>query len=267
MPIVESKKRNSILGSLALLAGFGAIALSAIDVSGLPTVNAGAWTLPFALALDVGVGALALVAFLLSAKSRRTGTEIPGAALVVAIAAGGIFYFRHRPPPAPVTAPHTAIPATAPAVTTSLPRTPPPKTVLKSPASPAASPSVAQATNAAKGATQQSVAAAAALARQQQLVALQSAKAQFAEAQARVITSLQSGSNYQQAKMRADTADSQLRDARARYSPGDSNLVAASQTALDARDALNQIVAQAMANDPAAVAAKAKLDALTQHQP
>jgi len=259
MPTIESKKRNSILGSIALLAGFGAVALSAIDVPGLPSVNVGRWTLPFALALDLGVGALAIVSLLLAAKSLRTGTELPGAALAVAIAAGGIFYFRHRTPPAP---PSRPTPTAAPGVATPAP----PKAIVKAPAHPAVAPSVSDATTAAKNATRQSAAAAAALARQQQLAALQDAKAQFAQEQARVLTALKADPTYQQAKARNDAADLQLRDARLSFRAGDPNLVATSQTALAARDALNQFVANAIANDPAAAAAKARLDALMQNQ-
>jgi hypothetical protein len=69
---------------------------------------------------------------------------------------------------------------------------------------------------------------------------------------------------YLKLKARNDSADLQLRDARLSYPAGDPNLVAISQAALAAKDALNQYVADAVAKDPDAAAAKAKLDVLTQ---
>jgi hypothetical protein len=258
MPIIESKKRNSILGSLALLIGLGAIALSVFDVPGLPSFSVGPWTLPFAVGLDAGVGVLALISLLLAGKSVRTGTEIPGAALLVAVAAGGIFYFRHRTPPAPPAPPSArqATPATAPATLTNLPKVP-----VNSPTKVPVPSSISNAANAAKNVTQQKVTA---LTQEQQLAALRDARAQFAAAQAKVIDSLKSDPAYIQAKARNDAADLQLRDARLSYRAGDPNLVTTSQAALAARDALNELVADAVAKDPAASAAKAKLDALTQ---
>jgi len=261
MPIVVSKKRNSILGSLALLIGLGAVGLSAIDIGGLPSVNVGPWTLPFALAFDLGVGALAVGSLLLAGKSRRTGTELPLAALVVAVGATAIFYFRHRTPAAPV---KQVTPTMAPVTPVQTP-TVAAKPAAKLPDHPTAVPSVSNTANAAKNVTQQS---AAMLARQQHLSDLRDAKAQFAAAQAQVIQSLQSDPAYQKAKADSDAADEQLRMARLQYQPGDSNLVAFSQTALTARDALNQLIAQAVAKDSTAAAAKARLDAIMQeHQP
>jgi hypothetical protein len=261
MPVIESKKRNSILGSLALLVGLGAIGLSAIDIGGLPPVNVGPWMLPFALALDLGVGALAVISLLLAGKSRRTGTELPMAALVVAVGATAIFYFRHRTPPAPV---KQVTPTMTPATTVQTPAVNA-KLAAKVPDHPIVAPSVSNAASAARNVTEQGTAM---LARQQRASELHNARAQFAAAQAQVIQSLQSDPAYRKAKADSDAADEQLRTARLQYQPGDSNLVAFSQTALKARDALNQLVAQADTKDSTAAAAKAKLDAIMQqHQP
>src|SRR4051794_29194058 len=101
MPAVESKKRNSILGSLALLLATPTIALNYFDFPGLPDVQMGPFTLHFPIAVAVSVTTLAFLSLLLASRSRRTGTEIPLAALLVSATALGLGYFRHRAPPAP----------------------------------------------------------------------------------------------------------------------------------------------------------------------
>lgn len=257
MPIVVSKKRNSILGSIALLLAFGAVAISVFDVAGLPPVNVGPMNLPFAVAFDAGVGALALIALLLAGKSIRTGTEIPGAALVVVLLAGGAYYIRHKTPPAPPVVAHPAPPAQPPVVTQA-----PPKPA-NAPVRPIV-PSVSTAADAAKSAAGK---AATALTRQQQVAAIQDAKAKYAAAQTRVMATMKTDPAYLKAKARYDAADLHLKDARLSYPAGDPNLVSVSQTALQAKDALNQFIADAVAKDPDAAAAKAKLDALTPPNP
>src|SRR5215472_4512559 len=103
MPAVESRRRNSFLGSIALFTGLPALALAWFDFGGLPKVSVGPLELRFVVAISAAGLLVAILSLLLASNSRRTGTEIPLVALVVCAAALGLAHFRHSAPQTPAT--------------------------------------------------------------------------------------------------------------------------------------------------------------------
>ena len=257
MPAVTSKKRNSILGSLALLLATPTIALNYFDFSGLPAVQMGPFTLRFPIAVAVSVVTLAFLSLLLASRSRRTGTEIPIAALLVSGTALGLGYYRHRAPaPAPVVTQKPAAPATAPQV-----KAPPPpaatvhKAAAKSPPPPNASNLANQGKNLANTASDAAL-------RQRNLALLRQAEADYDLARNAVIKSLETDPAYTAAKAESDSTMAELKRARIDNAPGSPALVNASQKALAAKDRLQIIIDTAIAKDPDAARAKDQLDSV-----
>ena len=250
MPAVESRRRNSFLGSIALFTGLPALALAWFDFGGLPKVSVGPFELKFVAALSVAALLLAILSLLLASASRRTGTEIPLVAVLVCGGALGLAHFRHATPAAP----------TPPPAAPSAP-------LAKAPVSPATNlkkidanraPGVAQAVNTAKTTVQTN---AQALQQQQTRAALHQARVNYDAARAIVIKSLESDPAYQRAKSDIDDADAQLKEARATLPPGHPDLARISQGDLAARDKLNQLIDDAMLKDPASRQAITQLNA------
>jgi hypothetical protein len=252
LPAVESRRRNSFLGSIALFTGLPALALAWFDFGGLPKVPVGPFELKFVEAISVAALLLAILSLILASSSRRTGTEIPLVAVLVCGGALGLAHFRHTIPttPAPsppaITAPVPAAKMSAPAVTT------------QNRSNPNHPPVASQAVNGASAAVQ---ANARALQQQQARAALHGAKVKYDAARAAVIKSLDADPAYQSAKSAADDADEQLKEARLTLLPGHPDLVKVSQSDLEARDRLNQLVENAILKDPTARQALAQLTA------
>jgi hypothetical protein len=255
MPAVESRRRNSFLGSLALFTGLPALALAWFDFGGLPKVPVGPFELGFVEAMSAAALLLAILSLVLASSSKRTGTEIPLVAVLVCGGALGLAHFRHKLTPA---APPQAAPAQAAAVQG-----------VAAPAIPGAKkmdpnhppPATAHAVNTAKTTVQSGAAALQQQQQQQARAALRDARARYDAARSAIIQSLQSDATYQNAKADADTADAQLKQARATLPPGHLDLVKISESALQARDRLNQLIETAMLKDPASREAQAQLNA------
>jgi hypothetical protein len=251
MPPVESRKRNSILGSIALLLAPAALALNYFDFSGLPNVNVGPFEMKFTMAATIAIATLAVLSFLLASQSRRTGTEIPFAAILVSAAALAAGYF-HRavpktlPPPAPTTSTPAAI-NSAPARRSAANTRPKP-------------PSLPNAANVGSQARSLANTSSDAVLRQRNLVELRDARAKFDAARAAVIKSLESDPAYIAAKSESDSTLEELKKARAAYPPGNPTLAAASQTALAAHDKLQSLIDSASEKDPTARQAKDRLE-------
>jgi hypothetical protein len=253
MPAVESRRRNSFLGSIALFTGLPALALAWFDFTGFPKVQVGPFELRFVEAIGAAALLLAILSLLLASASKRTGTEIPLAAVVVCAAALGLAHFRHATPappalPAPGSTPPAAK-ASAPA-TTSQSKTPQNR--------PPGATSAVQAVNTAKTVPQTN---AQALQQQQVLAALHQARTNYDDARAAVIKSLETDPAYQNAKSDADAADEQLKQARLTLPPGHPELARMSQDDLKARDKLNQLIDDAMLKDPVSRQAITQLNA------
>lgn len=255
MPAVESKKRNSFLGSIALMLALPVLALNWFGFSGLPGVDVGPYRLRFETAAAVGVTGFAVLAALLAGRSRRTGTEIPVAAVLVGAVALGVGYFKHRAAASSAPAPAAGTPAQVAPVQPAAP--------AKTPAAPAAKQTTAlpNASNIAGKAKSAAEAGTAAVVRQRNLATLAEARKRFEAARAAVVKGLESDPAYARAKAEAEAADAALKDARANYKPGDPNLVRASQEALAARDWVGRMIEAAVAKDAAATQAKLELDA------
>lgn len=250
MPAVESRRRNSFLGSIALFTGLPALALAWFDFSGLPKVPVGPFQLKFVEAISAAALLLGILSLVLASASRRTGTEIPLVAVLACGAALGLAHFRHAMPAAPP--PPPAAPATPAAKVPVSPAT----NLKKS--EPNHAPGAAQAVNNAKSAVQTNTQA---LQQQQTRAALRQARVNYDAARAIVIKSLESDSAYQRAKSDADDADEQLKQARATLPPGNPDLAKISQNDLAARDKLNQLIDDAMLKDPASRQAITQLNA------
>jgi len=252
MPSVQSRKRNSILGSIALLLAPAALALNYFDFSGLPTVNVGPFEMKFTMAATIAIATLAVGSFLLASQSRRTGTEIPFAAILVSAGALAAGYF-HRSVPKPLPPPAPSISAPAPINSTSARRSTA-KTRPKPPSLPNAATVSSQAKSLAN--TSSDV-----VLRQRNLAELRDARAKYDAAHAAVIKALESDPAYIAAKSESDSTLEELKKARATYPPGNPTLAAASRTALAAHDKLQSIIDSAIDKDPTAHQAKDRLDA------
>jgi hypothetical protein len=255
MPAVESKKRNSILGSLALLLAVPAVGLSYFDFPGLPNVEMGPFVLRFPVAVAASVTTLALLSLLLASRSRRTGTEIPLAALMVSTVALGLGLYRHRtpapPPPVEQPAQGVAPAAKSPAA--------PPAAVAKPASKPPVVPNTANLANRGKKAANTATDTAL---RSRNLALLRQAEADYDTARAAVIKSLETDPAYAAAKSEADSTMADLKRARVDYAPGSKPLIEASEKALGARDKLQVLIESAIAKDPDAARARDQLDAV-----
>jgi hypothetical protein len=262
MPAVESRRRNSTLGSIALFTGLPALALAWFDFGGLPKVPVGPFELKFVEAISAAALLLAVLSLLLASASKRTGTEIPLVAILVCGAALGMAHFRHGFTAAPAQRPGTQPPA-APVQTVTARQN---AATTIPPNKPSANPPPATstaATNAARAAAQ-AAQTAQAFRRQQAQAALRDARANYNAARDAIIKSLENDPLYQAVKSRADQADRDLQEARATLPPGNSTLAKNSENALEARDKLTQFVDDAMLNHPDSLAAVQRLQAATE---
>lgn len=251
---IESQKRNSILGGIALLLAVPVVGLNYLTIHGLPDVRVGPFTLSFVTAVTGSTCALALLSLMLSSSSRRTGTELPLAALCISFVALGVGYFRHRPAPPANAA--TPVMATAPQPS---PQTPPAAQVQK-PAVGNKS-AVASGPNAAQKARGAAANAANLTVRQRNLAVLKEAQAQYDQARSAVMKSLESDPNYTAAKAQDDSAQSELKTARANNTPGSPALVTAIQNSLATHARLQSVIDAAIGKDPTARNARDELDA------
>ena len=260
--MVESKRRSSLLGALALLGGIAAAVLIKFNPTGVSSVAMG----PITLSLPVTVGAasllVALIAFLAAASSPRTGTGLPILAVLICGGASLVAYkpdllarFTRpaapppaQPAPAAVQAPAVATPAPQDDVPVNRPKTifdsdypastPDSQTKKDTPApqvnvpeTPAPTPAPPHVDNAA---------------------AIADARSRLEAARKTVQASLASTPDYQAAKSEADAADADLKQARAKNDPGSPELITASQTAMNAHAKVQKLIADALAKDPAA---------------
>lgn len=268
--MVESRRRMSLLGILALVAGAAALVLTKFNPTRFETVPNLPVKLPFALGVAIAAGALALIAFLAAASSPRTGTGIP--LLAILICGGAVLLslkpnlLSRRTAPAPMKP--APSPTTEPSVTTAPPTdnpseahvsklfdmnssssaTPSPKSNLES------SDSSQSATGASETAPK--------VARPDPAAALRSARAKFQAARAGVIQSLESSSAYRSATSEAEDAEAELKKARLAYEPGSPELIAASQAALQAHARVQRLISDALAKDPSAQEAAREMQAV-----
>ena len=268
--MVETRRRTSVLGLLALLAGIVGFGLTRFDASTFPRVTLGSLNLGLAVAICLGALVVAIVAFLAAASSPRTGTGLPMIAVLVCGAAVVLAYYPRLislhakmavppPPPAAVSPTPDATTTTPPAAEN--PDTPRQKTIFDTdypsskvdvPPKPAAvaAPDVPEAAPSAPKPPAVDPAA-----------NIRAAKARLDAAREAAVRSLDSNPGYQAAKAESDQADADLRAARLKYEPGSPELITASQAALRAHGKLQQFVTNAMATNPTSMQAQQELHA------
>jgi hypothetical protein len=247
--MVQSRRRTSLLGLLALIAGAAALVLTRFNPTGIETVPNLPVTLKLPAAAAIVATALALIAFLAAASSRRTATGVPLFAILVGGAALVLAFKPHllTRPSAPAALKPTPAPSVQPSVQASSPadgggehRV---KTIFDSdyPSStPDARPAASR-----SNLPDSSADPAPALARPD------AARANVEAARENVLRSIESTPAYRAAKADADAADADLKKARATYDPGSPDLISASQAALEAHSRLQKLVSDAAAHDPA----------------
>jgi len=245
--MVEPRTRSSVLGSLALLAGIAALLLDWFNFTDLPVLTIGQIHLRMPLVVGAAGLLLALLSVAATACSRRTGTGIPLAAMVICGAAAGMGIYAMRPRSPAVPAAPKAIPApVGPAAKTQLPGKVPKSSVQPAKASRPASMPAADTIG--PSADQRAL--------------LRTARAKLDAARADVIRSLESTGAYQSAAAAADEAENTLRRDRATYPSGSAQLTSAAQSALDAHNKLEHLIEDAMSRDPASIQARNQLDAV-----
>lgn len=258
--MVESRRRRSLLGVIALLAGVAALVLTRFNPTGVTTVPVGPIRLALPVAVAVGALAVALLAFVAAATSPRTGTALPIFAVLVGAGAAVVGYypglFTHAP--SPTVAPAAPAPP-APTVENTPAETPPAeadsrprqKTIFDMDGASSTLPPPAK--NAPpRDEPPPLPEAAPAPARIDHAAAIRDAKARVDAARESAVRSAEASPAYQSAKEEADAADAELKSARLKYEPGSPELIAASQAALNAHSKLQRIVSDAMARDPEA---------------
>ena len=118
--MVQSRRRTSLLGMLALIVGAAALVLAKFNPTGIETVPNLPVTLRLSTAAAIAATALGLIAFLAAASSARTGAGLPFGALLV-----GVFALLLAWKPNLLTMIHPSAPAPAkstPAVSAQAPR-------------------------------------------------------------------------------------------------------------------------------------------------
>lgn len=263
--MVQSRRRTSLLGLLALVAGAAALTLTRFNPTGIETVP----NLPVALKLPaaaaVAATALALVAFLAAASSRRTGTGVPLFAILLGGTALVLAFKPHlfTRPAAPPPAKPTPAPAAQPSVQASSPADSGGehhvKTIFDSDY-PSSTPDMKPAARH-SSLPDSPAAPAAPAARPDPAAALRAARANVEAARENVLRSIEFTSAYRAAKADADAADADLKMARLTYDPASPELIAASQAALEAHNRLQKLVSDAAAHDPASQDADRQLKA------
>jgi hypothetical protein len=260
--MVQSRRRTSLLGILALLAGAVALALTRFNPTGIETVPNLPVPLKLPAAAAIVATALALIAFLAAASSRRTGTGVP----LFAILLGGaalVFAFKPHlltrpsaPKPTPAPAAQPSVQASSPADSGGEHRV---KTIFDSDY-PSSTPDVKPAASH-SNVPDSSAAPAAPAARPDPAAALRAARANVEAARENVLRSIESTPAYRAAKADADAADTDLKKARLTDDPGSPELIAASQAALESHSRLQKLVSDAAAHDPASQDAERQLKA------
>ena len=263
--MLESRRRTSVLGIIAILTGVAAAVLSRFHLIDLPTVEIG--PVHAAAPLVIGVAGLLVgfVSFIAAAASPRTRTGAPIMAMVICAAAVGFIVYSSggnplaspAAPKLPVTLPPQiaapSSPATQPtAPQPARPRTifdpdfpssaPPPDSSTESAPPPHVSPPPSSTTDA--------------------QASIREARSRLQSARDAVIGRLQSTDAYRTAKADADAAEADLKKARINYAAGSPELIAASQRAMDAKGKVQKLIDDAMAHDPDATAARRDLQSL-----
>jgi hypothetical protein len=261
--MVQSRRRTSLLGILALLAGAAALILTRFNPTGIETVPNLPMPLRLSTAAAIGATALALIAFLAAASSRRTGTGLPMFAILVGGFALLLAWKPHllaRSAASPSAKPVPMIAAPPPAQTSSRADNGehPVKTIFDSDF-PSSTPPV-KSTVAAPN-LPDSPAAPAPTVRIDQASAIRTARANLEAAREKVLRSIESTPAYLAAKSDADADDADLKKARLTYDPGSPELVAASQAALQAHSKLQTLISAAASHDPASQDAAHQLQA------
>lgn len=255
--MIRSRRRMSLLGVLALLAGGVALVLTKFNPTGIETVPNLPISVRLPTAAAIAATALALLAFLLAASSARTGAGLPLVALLVGSIAllmawkPNLWSMIRPPAPAPKPAVPTAVqpPVQAPADEQPEPRV---KTIFDfdgpSSAPPPAKGSGEHPAKSEPAITSSSLAASAV--RPTATAAIHAARAKLQEARDSVVRSLESTQAYRAAKADVDAAEEKLKNARVTYDPGSPELIAASQAALNARSKLEELISAAASHDP-----------------
>jgi hypothetical protein len=273
--MVQSGRRKSLLGILALLGGVAALVLTRINPTGISVVPVGPLKLSLPAAVGLGALLVASIAFLAAATSAKTGTGLPMlAVLICGVAVALSFYpglfdrFTKKTEP-------KVVPTPAPPVVVQQPgdvskpkdesgqhhaktifdadypsSTPTPPATKQETATPSYNPPSLP------------TPAPAPPVQIDNSVAIRAAHTKLESARAAVVQSLESSPDYQTAKANADAADTALKQARVTNDPGSPELIAASQAALDAKSKLQKLIADAMAKDPAAQEASKELQGL-----
>lgn len=264
--MVQSRRRTSLLGILALLAGAAALVLTRFNPTGIETVPNLPMPLRLSTAAAIVATALALIAFLAAASSRRTGTGLPLFAILVGGFALLLAWKPHllaRSAASPAAKPAPMIAAPPPAQPSSpaddgehrgktifdpdFPSsTPPAKSTIVSPHIPDSPAAPAPTVPAA---------------RIDQASAIRAARANLEAAREQVLRSIETTPAYLAAKSDADAADADLKKARLTYDPGSPELVAASQAALQAHSKVQNLISAAASHDPASQNAARQLQA------
>jgi hypothetical protein len=261
--MIESRRRISLLGLLALLGGLAALLLTKFNPTPWQTVPIGtAATVPLGTVVAIAAAALSLIAFARAAASPRTGTALPAVSILVCAAAVVLALkpnlFRARSAPAgPPAAPLAARPTTPDAAIKPDRPAPAPhvKTIFdndfpSSSSTPPATPS-RDGSAAASAPVPARAASPASPPRAQSTAAMQAARAKLEAARAHVVRSLESSDDYRAAKSDADAVDAALKDARRTCPPGSSALIAADKAAIEAHKKLQKLINDDAARDPA----------------
>lgn len=262
--MVETRARRSWLGLLALMGGLAALALTRFNPTGVQAVAVGPVHVPLTIAVGAGSAFIALIALLAAATSPRTGTALPIIAVLVCAAALCIILkptirsssqTRRSAPPAPASSapsmpssPRAAAPAPEPHVRT-----------IFDPDYPSAAP--AEAPSHSTSPTKESPASAS------PAESLAAARRKRDAARAAVLRQVESTAAYRAAKADADAADEALKQARATFDPGNSQLIAASEAAMEAHKKVQQVITAAAERDPAFQEAERELKSAQQQAP
>jgi hypothetical protein len=268
--MVESRKRKSLLGALALLGGIASLLITHFHLAGARTVTIHSVMLPLGMALAVGAAAVALVALAGAAASPRTGTGLPIAAVVVCAAAvvlafkPNLWSSRGATSTAQPTTPKAAnAPASSPPGARQTNSNVPPrvKTIFDSdfpsstpPPAPRFDSPNSGATGAPSHASRSEHPAPVSPA-----AAMQAARDKLDAARANVMRTLETSDEYRQAKSDADAADSDLKTARQMYETGSYKLLAADKAAIAAHKKVQKLVDDATSRDPACQDAERQL--------
>ena len=267
--MVQSRRRTSLLGMLALIVGAAALVLTKFNPTGIEIVPNLPVTLRLSTAAAIAATGLGLIAFLAAASSARTGAGLPFVALLVGTVALLLGW-----QPNLLTMIHHSAPAGKTCTGSVRPRLPRNRRHRKNPSiesrrfstltSRHRSRSPAKNTNmhpVPPDSSNAAAASAAAAARIDGAAAIRAARAKLEAARGAVKQSIESSPVYRNAKDDDDAAETALQNARLTYDPGSSELIAASRAALAARSKLEDLISAAAAHDAAYQDAQRQLQA------